>query len=149
MGKDKFENEDMIAYGWPEDVWFHVDKFSSAHVYLRTPPPSTALVEDQKLQPGALSLPYPPTLLLSSIPLCETGAVCMYVRTYLCTNICFSMCICMYLCMWMYLVSFCMYVRMAARPCIHAWGTVAARGSSSARLGLGHLHFGRVCPTYG
>lgn len=22
-------------YGWPEDVWFHVDKLSSAHVYLR------------------------------------------------------------------------------------------------------------------
>jgi predicted ribosome quality control (RQC) complex YloA/Tae2 family protein len=21
MGKDKFENEDLIKYGWPEDVW--------------------------------------------------------------------------------------------------------------------------------
>ena len=21
MGKDKYENEDLIAYGWPEDVW--------------------------------------------------------------------------------------------------------------------------------
>lgn len=35
MGKDKFENEDLIKYGFPEDVWFHVDKLSSAHVYLR------------------------------------------------------------------------------------------------------------------
>nr|ACO51857.1 Coiled-coil domain-containing protein 25 [Aquarana catesbeiana] len=35
MGKDKFENEDLIKYGWPEDIWFHVDKLSSAHVYLR------------------------------------------------------------------------------------------------------------------
>ncbi|KAM4787466.1 coiled-coil domain-containing protein 25, partial [Cyanocitta cristata] len=35
MGKDKYENEDLIKYGWPEDVWFHVDKLSSAHVYLR------------------------------------------------------------------------------------------------------------------
>ncbi|KAJ3038874.1 Coiled-coil domain-containing protein 25 [Rhizophlyctis rosea] len=35
MGKDKFENEELIKYGWPEDVWFHVDKLSSAHVYLR------------------------------------------------------------------------------------------------------------------
>eukprot|EP00968_Pinguiococcus_pyrenoidosus_P016740 scaffold1627_cov238-Pinguiococcus_pyrenoidosus.AAC.6 len=35
MGRDKFENEDLIRYGWPEDVWFHVDNFSSAHVYLR------------------------------------------------------------------------------------------------------------------
>ncbi|KNB42933.1 hypothetical protein JH06_3852 [Blastocystis sp. subtype 4] len=42
MGKDKYENEDLIAYGWPEDVWcvikvvylinrFHVDEVSSAH----------------------------------------------------------------------------------------------------------------------
>ncbi|KAI8986153.1 hypothetical protein BD414DRAFT_50952 [Trametes punicea] len=37
MGKDKFENEDLIKYAWPEDVWFHVDKLSSAHVYLRMP----------------------------------------------------------------------------------------------------------------
>lgn len=35
MGNDKFENEDLIRWGWPEDVWFHVSKLSSAHVYLR------------------------------------------------------------------------------------------------------------------
>ena len=35
MGVDKYENEDLIKWGWPEDVWFHVDKYSSAHVYLR------------------------------------------------------------------------------------------------------------------
>ncbi|XP_064267548.1 coiled-coil domain-containing protein 25 isoform X9 [Passer domesticus] len=35
MGKDKYENEELIKHGWPEDVWFHVDKLSSAHVYLR------------------------------------------------------------------------------------------------------------------
>jgi hypothetical protein len=53
MGKDKFESkfllysstgslklghqkdEYLIKYGWEEDVWFHVDKLSSAHVYLR------------------------------------------------------------------------------------------------------------------
>uniref|UniRef100_A0A3Q3ITU1 Coiled-coil domain-containing protein 25 n=1 Tax=Monopterus albus TaxID=43700 RepID=A0A3Q3ITU1_MONAL len=34
-GKDKYE-EDLIKYGWPEDI-FHVDKLSSAHVYLRLP----------------------------------------------------------------------------------------------------------------
>ncbi|RPD56632.1 cytoplasmic protein [Lentinus tigrinus ALCF2SS1-7] len=37
MGKDKFENEDLIKYAWPQDVWFHVDKLSSAHVYVRMP----------------------------------------------------------------------------------------------------------------
>ncbi|KAI0671177.1 cytoplasmic protein [Trametes maxima] len=37
MGKDKHENEDLIKYAWPQDVWFHVDKLSSAHVYLRMP----------------------------------------------------------------------------------------------------------------
>ncbi|KAI5928267.1 coiled-coil domain-containing protein 25 [Camillea tinctor] len=35
VGKDKFENEELIKYGWEEDVWFHVDKLSSAHIYLR------------------------------------------------------------------------------------------------------------------
>ncbi|KAH9960107.1 hypothetical protein BC827DRAFT_1209152 [Russula dissimulans] len=37
MGRDKVENEDLIKYAWPQDVWFHVDKLSSAHVYLRLP----------------------------------------------------------------------------------------------------------------
>ncbi|XP_074602981.1 coiled-coil domain-containing protein 25 [Brevipalpus obovatus] len=41
MGIDKFENEDLIKWGWPEDVWFHVDKLSSAHVYLRLNPGQT------------------------------------------------------------------------------------------------------------
>ncbi|KAM0702485.1 hypothetical protein Q7P35_009913 [Cladosporium inversicolor] len=34
VGKDK-RDEDLIAHGWPEDVWFHVDNLSSAHIYLR------------------------------------------------------------------------------------------------------------------
>ncbi|CAI5442435.1 unnamed protein product [Caenorhabditis angaria] len=41
MGVDKVENEELIRYGWPEDVWFHVDKLSSAHVYLRLTPGMT------------------------------------------------------------------------------------------------------------
>ncbi|KAI0163155.1 hypothetical protein BJ166DRAFT_482101 [Pestalotiopsis sp. NC0098] len=47
VGKDKFENEDLIKYGWEEDVCllfssspqFHADKLSSAHIYLRMPNP--------------------------------------------------------------------------------------------------------------
>lgn len=52
VGKDKFENEELIKYGWDEDVWFHADKLSSAHVYLRLKPEQewdhlpAALVED-------------------------------------------------------------------------------------------------------
>ncbi|KAI3622959.1 hypothetical protein CBS14141_004292 [Malassezia furfur] len=30
-------DEDLLRHGLPEDVWFHVDKLSSAHVYLRLP----------------------------------------------------------------------------------------------------------------
>lgn len=37
MGRDKYENEELIRWGWPEDVWFHTDKLSSAHIYLRLP----------------------------------------------------------------------------------------------------------------
>lgn len=25
MGRDKFENEDLIKHGWEEDIWFHVN----------------------------------------------------------------------------------------------------------------------------
>ena len=37
MGRDKYENEDLLKYGWENDIWFHVDNISSAHVYLRCP----------------------------------------------------------------------------------------------------------------
>merc|ERR1712087_557854 len=35
MGEHKEENELLIKYGLPTDLWFHVDDLSSAHVYLR------------------------------------------------------------------------------------------------------------------
>ncbi|KAJ9450873.1 Coiled-coil domain-containing protein 25-like protein [Diplonema papillatum] len=35
VGRDKHENEELIKWGWPEDVWFHVDGHSSAHIYVR------------------------------------------------------------------------------------------------------------------
>mmetsp|Transcript_8156 Transcript_8156/g.17581 ORF Transcript_8156/g.17581 Transcript_8156/m.17581 type:complete len:242 (-) Transcript_8156:597-1322(-) len=38
MGKNQGENELLIRYGHPEDVWFHVDELSSAHVYFRMKP---------------------------------------------------------------------------------------------------------------
>ncbi|KAI9189627.1 hypothetical protein H9P43_001060 [Blastocladiella emersonii ATCC 22665] len=38
MGRDKFENEELIKHSWDSDVWFHVDKLSSAHIYLRLQP---------------------------------------------------------------------------------------------------------------
>ncbi|WWC61022.1 uncharacterized protein I303_103600 [Kwoniella dejecticola CBS 10117] len=38
MGRDKVENEELLKYGLPTDIWFHVDKLSSAHVYLRQTP---------------------------------------------------------------------------------------------------------------
>mmetsp|Transcript_8224 Transcript_8224/g.12499 ORF Transcript_8224/g.12499 Transcript_8224/m.12499 type:complete len:94 (+) Transcript_8224:616-897(+) len=52
MGKDKYENELLIKYGWPEDVWFHVDNLSSAHVYLRTKksPPDLSKIDAKVLE---------------------------------------------------------------------------------------------------
>ena len=35
MGRDKYENDQLIEHSFGEDVWFHVDEVSSAHVYLR------------------------------------------------------------------------------------------------------------------
>ncbi|KAL1652999.1 hypothetical protein SLS61_004620 [Didymella pomorum] len=34
---DKLTDEELIKYGWDEDVWFHVDNLSSAHIYVRLP----------------------------------------------------------------------------------------------------------------
>lgn len=41
VGADKHENEHLIKHGLDHDVWFHVDKMSSAHVYLRMKPGET------------------------------------------------------------------------------------------------------------
>lgn len=35
MGKDKFENDPLIKKSHPKNIWFHVDKHSSAHLYLQ------------------------------------------------------------------------------------------------------------------
>ena len=48
MGKDKFENENLIKYAQHHDVWFHVDNLSSAHVYLRMAEPITSYDEISK-----------------------------------------------------------------------------------------------------
>ena len=29
VGRDKYENEELIKHGWDNDVWFHVDKVST------------------------------------------------------------------------------------------------------------------------
>lgn len=33
----RLADEDLIKYAPPQDIWFHVDKLSSAHVYIRKP----------------------------------------------------------------------------------------------------------------
>ena len=57
MGKDKYENDQLITHGYGEnDVWFHVDRLSSAHLYLKLIPgltwdnlPQNLLVECSQL----------------------------------------------------------------------------------------------------
>ncbi|TKA24946.1 hypothetical protein B0A50_06044 [Salinomyces thailandicus] len=56
VGKDKFENEELIAHGWPEDIWFHVDGLSSAHIYLRLPLPAPGTPQTSE-QPWHASVP--------------------------------------------------------------------------------------------
>jgi len=41
IGKYKYENNDLIKYGLLEDVRFHIEDLSSAHVYLRMKPGMT------------------------------------------------------------------------------------------------------------
>ncbi|RCK57967.1 Coiled-coil domain-containing protein 25 [Candida viswanathii] len=35
MGRDKVENDPLIKHSHPKNIWFHVDKVSSAHIYLQ------------------------------------------------------------------------------------------------------------------
>jgi len=57
QGRDKHENESLIAYGLPHDIWFHVEDMSSAHVYLRPPaslfPPVVASSKPHKTKSAA------------------------------------------------------------------------------------------------
>ena len=46
MGKDKFENEELLKHAFPKDIWFHVDDLSSAHLYLRGDYDPTAIPPD-------------------------------------------------------------------------------------------------------
>lgn len=46
MGKDKYENEDLIKNGFINDIWFHVDDLSSAHIYLRLPYDSSFTIDN-------------------------------------------------------------------------------------------------------
>lgn len=35
MGRDKIENDPLIKHSHPKNIWFHVDNYSSAHLYLQ------------------------------------------------------------------------------------------------------------------
>ena len=39
MGKDKFENEELIKYALPHDVWFQAEGYCSTHIYMRMKDP--------------------------------------------------------------------------------------------------------------
>lgn len=55
MGKDKFENDPLIKNSHINDLWFHVDKLSSAHIYLKLSSEDRAIeFDDLKLEPMLL-----------------------------------------------------------------------------------------------
>ncbi|XP_073848858.1 coiled-coil domain-containing protein 25 [Musca autumnalis] len=62
MGRDKHENEELIKWGFPEDVWFHVHNYSSAHVYLR-------------LEKGQTIDTIPPDVLTDAVQLVKANSI--------------------------------------------------------------------------
>lgn len=76
MGKDKFENEELLKYGFPEDIWFHVDKFSSAHVYLRLPPGSMDMMGCKDKDAAKLKLKEA----LDSVPAAVVNEMCQLTK---------------------------------------------------------------------
>ncbi|EDO16963.1 hypothetical protein Kpol_1041p21 [Vanderwaltozyma polyspora DSM 70294] len=64
-GKDKFENDMLIKYGYRElnHFWFHADKYSSGHIYL-------------KLQPSEKTLEDVPTEVVNDcLQLCKSESI--------------------------------------------------------------------------
>lgn len=55
MGRDKHENDPLIKNSHPKNLWFHVDKHSSAHLYLQLSKEDQAKTFD-KLQVDSLVL---------------------------------------------------------------------------------------------
>lgn len=76
MGKDKFENEELIKYGWPEDIWFHVDNYSSAHVYLRLPPGTCDMAQIKSKDEAKQKL----VTAMDSIPESVLNEMCQLVK---------------------------------------------------------------------
>merc|ERR1711865_1231905 len=75
-GRDKFENEHLIKYGWPEDIWFHVDAYSSAHVYLRLPPGTCDMAQMKDKAEAKQKL----TSAMDSIPESVLNEMCQLVK---------------------------------------------------------------------
>lgn len=56
MGKDKHENDPLIKKSHPKNLWFHVDKHSSAHLYIQLSPEEQNIkFEDLKLEEDLLT----------------------------------------------------------------------------------------------
>lgn len=56
MGKDKHENDPLIKKSHPKNLWFHVDKHSSAHLYLQLSLEEQSIkFEDLKLEESLLT----------------------------------------------------------------------------------------------
>lgn len=54
MGKDKFENDPLIHKSHPKNLWFHVDKHSSAHLYLQLSEEQQSVKFEDLVLPEAL-----------------------------------------------------------------------------------------------
>ncbi|XP_039018419.1 coiled-coil domain-containing protein 25-like isoform X2 [Hibiscus syriacus] len=75
MGLDKYENEELIKYGLPEDIWFHVDKMSSAHVYVRLQKGQTVDDISEGNKVNNVDVVYTPWSNLKKTPSMDVGQV--------------------------------------------------------------------------
>ena len=77
-GVDKHENEHLIKNAWAEDVWFHVDNYSSPHVYVRLP--TCERDEDALVEEDAARGTAPSDRWTTCIPKAVLTAVCQVVK---------------------------------------------------------------------
>jgi hypothetical protein len=77
MGKDRFENDVLLkTASHPEDIWFHVEGISSAHVYLKQLSSRKRGAPAEKLTENALVVTALAQLVkMNSIEGCKSGCV--------------------------------------------------------------------------
>ncbi|KAK4536492.1 hypothetical protein CDCA_CDCA08G2517 [Cyanidium caldarium] len=70
LGVDKHENDELLKVAFPDDWWFHVDRHSSAHIYLRYEGAHSGPDGVESTVSTAVTTPEPPDIAAAVLEAC-------------------------------------------------------------------------------